>query len=62
MDNLKEQRISAKFCVKLGKSTTETLAMLNTAYGNVAMKRSACFKWYKRLRGADNQLTTMGVL
>ena len=37
-----------KFCVKLGKSATETFAMLNTTYGDVATKRTACFKWHER--------------
>ena len=50
MNNLKEQRFAVKFCVKLGKSTTETFAMLNTTYGDVAMKRATCFRWYKRLK------------
>ena len=49
MNNLKEQRFAVKFCVKLGKST-ETFAMLNTAYGDVAMKRAACFRWHKRFK------------
>jgi len=43
MDSRKEQRIALKLCVKLGKSATETFVMLNTAYGDVAMKRTACF-------------------
>lgn len=51
MDSLKEQRIAVKFCVKLGKSATETFAMLNTAYGDIAMKRTACFKWHERFKG-----------
>ena len=50
MKNLKEQRFAVKFCVKLGKSTTETFAMLNTAYGDVAMKRATCFRWHKRFK------------
>ena len=50
MNNLKEQRSAVKFCVKLGKSTTETFAMLNTAYGDVAMKRATCFRWHKRFK------------
>ena len=50
MNNLKEQRFAVKFCVKLGKSTTETFAMLNTAYGDVAMKRATCFRWHKRFK------------
>ena len=50
MNNLKELRFAVKFCVKLGKSTTETFAMLNTAYGDVAMKRATCFRWHKRFK------------
>ena len=50
MNNLKEQRFTVKFCVKLGKSTTETFAMLNTIYGDVAMKRATSFRWYKRFK------------
>ena len=40
MNNLKEQRFAMKFCVKLGKSTTETFAM----------KRATCFRWHKRFK------------
>ena len=40
-----------KCYVKLGKSATETFAMLNTAYGDVVMKRTACFKWHERFKG-----------
>ena len=50
MNNLKEQQFTVKFCVKLGKSTTEMFAMLNTAYGDVAMKRVTCFRWHKRFK------------
>ena len=50
MNNLKEQRFAVKFCVKLGKSTTGTFAMLNTAYGDVAMKRATYFRWHKRFK------------
>ena len=39
-----------KFCVKLGKSTAETFAMLNTAFGDAAMKRAKCFRWHKRFK------------
>ena len=51
MDSLKEQRIVMKFCVRLRKSATETFAMLNTAYGDVVMKRTACFKWHEHFKG-----------
>ena len=50
MNNLKEQRYAVKFCVKLGKSTTETFAVLNTVYGDVAMKRATCFRWHRHFK------------
>ena len=50
MNKLKEQRFAVKFCVKLGKSTMETFAVLNTAYSDVAMKRATCFRWHKRFK------------
>ena len=50
MNNLKEQQFAVKFCVKLGKSTTETFAMLNTAYGDVVMKQATCFRWHRRFK------------
>jgi hypothetical protein len=33
-----EQRINIKFCVKIGKSASETLALLTVAYGEYARK------------------------
>ena len=51
IDNLKEQRISVKFCVKLEKSAAETFAMHNTAYGDVSMKRTVRFNWRERFNG-----------
>ncbi len=43
MNDLKEKRYAVKFCAKLGKSVTETLEMLKTAYNDVAMQRAVCF-------------------
>ena len=51
MDSLNEQRIAVRLWVKLRKTATESFAMLNTAYGDVAMKRTACFKWHERFKG-----------
>jgi hypothetical protein len=45
-----EQRINIKFCVKIGKSASETLALLMTAYGEYAMKKTSVFKWHRRLK------------
>jgi hypothetical protein len=42
-----EQRINNKFfCVKIGKSVGETLALLTVAYGEYAMKKSSVFEWH----------------
>ena len=36
-----EQRINIKFCVKIGKSASETLALLTMTYVENAMKKSS---------------------
>ena len=43
-----EQRINIKFCVKLGKTETETLKMLRDIYGDSSMSRTRVFEWHKR--------------
>ena len=45
-----EQRDAIKFCVRLQKSATETLDLLETAYCNDSLKRSAVCNWRKRFR------------
>jgi len=50
-----EQRLAIKFCFKAGKSATETLQMVNAAYGDQALSRSNVFRWYGRFRdGREN--------
>jgi hypothetical protein len=39
-----EQSINIKFCVKIGKSASETLAILTLAYGEYTMKKSSVFE------------------
>jgi hypothetical protein len=39
--NKLKQRINIKFCVKIGKSVSKTLALLIVAYGEYAMKKSS---------------------
>jgi len=41
IDKNLEQRINIKFCVKIGRSASETLALLTIAY---AMKKSSVFQ------------------
>jgi hypothetical protein len=49
MDPTKEQRICMAFCANLGKSATETLAMIRQAFTRV-------FEWHAQLR-ADGKKT-----
>ena len=49
-DKNPEQWINIKFCVKIGKSASETLALLTVAYGEYAMKKSSVFEWYRQFK------------
>jgi hypothetical protein len=55
-DEILEQQINIKFCVKVGKCVSETLALLTVAYGEYAMKKWSVFEWQKRFKeGQDVQ-------
>ena len=43
-------RIATKFCFKAGLSATETLVLVQQAYGNEALNRSNVFRWYSRFQ------------
>ena len=45
-----EERYALKLCFKLGKNTTETYGMLQTAFGASYMDRASVFEWHKRLK------------
>ena len=45
-----EQRINIKFCVKIGKGASETLALLTVAYGECAMKKWSVFEWHRQFK------------
>ena len=49
-----EQRIDLKFLVRLGKTPTETLNLLNQVCGDNAMSR--VFKWHKRFKEGREEL------
>jgi hypothetical protein len=53
-----EQRINIKFCVRVGKSASETSALLTVAYGEFAMKKSSGFEWYRQKRKGQMQMWT----
>ena len=48
-DTLEEQ-YAIEFCFKLGKNTTETYGMLQTAFGLSCMIRVSVFEWHKRFK------------
>ena len=45
-----EERYAIKFCIKLGKNTTETYGMLQIAFRPTCMNRSSAFECYKRFK------------
>ena len=48
MDGGNEHRVAIKFCSKTGLPVTETLVLVQKAYGNEAVNRSNVFRWYSR--------------
>jgi hypothetical protein len=45
-----EQRVAIKFCFKAGLSATETLVLVQKAYGNETLNRPNVFRWYSRFQ------------
>jgi len=45
-----EQCYAIKFCAKLGKSGSETLQLLRTAYGDAVLSSSQVFRWHKAFK------------
>jgi hypothetical protein len=50
MDGKIVQRVCIKFCVKLGKSTTETLEMLREGFGGHSLCLTAVSEWHSRFK------------
>ncbi|PNF35638.1 hypothetical protein B7P43_G18390, partial [Cryptotermes secundus] len=46
-------RAAMKFCFLLGKSGTETLETLKTAYKDDAMGKTPAFEWFSRLKNGE---------
>jgi hypothetical protein len=46
MDGKIEQCVCNKFCGKLRKSTTETLEMLQEAFGKHSLSQTVVFEWH----------------
>ena len=50
MDGRNEQRVAIKCCFKADLFATETLVLVQKAYGSEAVNRSNVFRWYSRFR------------
>jgi hypothetical protein len=50
MDGQFEQCVCIKFCMKLGKSATETLEMLHEAFGEHSLNRTVVFEWHSHFK------------
>jgi hypothetical protein len=51
-----EQRVSAKFCVKLGKFVTETYDLLKKFYGDECPSRTQVSKRFKRSKEVREEI------
>lgn len=63
LNGKREQSVAIKFCVRLGKSPTETVEMIHTAYQEAALPQNKIFEWHKRFSGltvVDDQVKTEG--
>ena len=45
-----KQRINLKFLVRLGKTPTEGLKLLQEVYGDDTMSRTRLFEWHRRFK------------
>jgi hypothetical protein len=49
-DSREKQWMNIKFCAKIGKSASETLAVLTLPYGEYAMKKMSVFEQQMRFK------------
>jgi hypothetical protein len=53
MDEKFKQRVCIKFCVKLGKSTTETPELLSEAFREHSLSRTEVFEWHSCVKAGQ---------
>jgi len=51
-----EQHVNVKFCVELGKPTTETYDLLKKVYGDECLSRTQVFDWFKRFKEGREEI------
>ncbi|XP_046687203.1 protein GVQW3-like, partial [Homalodisca vitripennis] len=50
MDRSIEERYAIKFCFRLGKTASETFAMITEAYKEHALSRAQVFRWFNEFK------------
>jgi len=56
MAEVDEQRVCIKFCVRLGKTGSETFEMLKQAFGDLCMSCSRTFEWFGRFKNGRTSI------
>ena len=56
MERSLEQRYAIKFCVTLGKSGSETLQFLRTAYGDAILSSAQVLRWQKAFKDGSDRV------
>ena len=51
MTEKQDPRICIKFCFQLGKTSLETIQMMQKAFGNEYMSKTRIKEWYNRFKG-----------
>ena len=51
MTEKQDQQIWIKFCFQLGKTNSETIQMIQKAFGNEFMNKTRIKEWYNRFKG-----------
>jgi hypothetical protein len=45
-----------QFCMKIGKSASETLALLTLAYGEYTLKKLSVFEWHRQFKEGQDDM------
>ena len=56
MTEKQNQRICIKFCFQLGKTSSETIQMMQKAFGNECMSKTQIKEWYNRFKGGRTSI------
>ena len=51
MTEKQDQRICIKFCFQLGKTSSETIQIMQNAFGNECMSKTRIKEWFDRFKG-----------